>query len=100
MDEITLKVGSRIRGEVDGRQVDITVTQMIISGTPLDCDWVTTTPVTGKVTLAGEPPVPRTGEWAQDTSDGTPTVLRAGSVIEAPDSLAEAIEAIEERHRA
>ena len=54
MDEITLKVGSRIRGEVDGRHVDITITRITISGTPLDCDWVTTTPVAGKVRLAGD----------------------------------------------
>jgi len=38
------------------------------------------------------PAEPRSGEWAQDVSDGTPT-LHAGTVIEAPASLAEAIEA-------
>jgi hypothetical protein len=84
MSEITLKVGSRIRGEVDGRPVDIAITQMIISGTPLDCDWVTTTPVLGTVRIAGSAPEPRTGEWAQDAS-GEPTILRAGSAITVTD---------------
>ena len=85
MGEITLKVGSRVRGEVDGRPVDITVTRITISGGPDGADWVTTTPSAGKVRLAGEAPEARTGTWAQDASDGTPTTLRAGSVITVTD---------------
>lgn len=84
MDEITLRVGSRIRGEVDGRPVDITIAQITISGTPLDCDWITTTPVAGKVKIAGDAIDRPSGEWAQDASGGAPTV-RAGSVIEVRD---------------
>lgn len=82
MEEITLKVGSRIRGEVDGKPVDITVTQVTVSGTPLGCDWTTTMTIAGTIRIAGDAPEPRTGEWAQDAS-GEPTVRRAGSAITA-----------------
>jgi hypothetical protein len=82
MDEITLKVGSRIRGEVDGKPVDITITRitsLFAVGTQ-----GTTTAHDGKITIAGESPEPRSGQWAQDAS-GEPTVLRAGSAITVTD---------------
>src|SRR5438270_423257 len=95
---ITLRVGDKLTLELpDGRMATCTVGQ-IAAASGYSESWVTNTPRTGDVTLTLQPTGPRTGEWAQQVSDGTPT-LRAGTVIEAPASLAEAIEDIEARGR-
>ena len=74
-----------IRERVDAHEPHFHIIRWWPDGSSADCDagefWAVVNEAV-RTALAG--PEPRTGTWAQDVTDGTPTV-RAGSTVTPPE---------------